>query len=304
MIRIIGTGAEGRADNQFNQPRGICVNARTKEIFIVDCNNHRIQVFHLKSLAFIRSIGRGVAGQADGFLNYAVGACMDDAQQLFVADTNNHRVVVFNQVTGQLVRNISRQGSAPGLLSSPYGVCVDLSTSLLYVADYDNHRVQVFDKETGEFKRSLGLGPGSGPGQMSQPIVVAVDTDSGNLFVADYSNNRVQVLDKTTGAYVGQIGSGLGHDLHGPRGLCLDRGSGLLFVADRENHRVGVYQKDTLVMLRHLGTHGTEPGQFNRPMEMCISVEGAVRLLLSPSVARCSLYSIVPSLFLSSFDPS
>ena len=118
-VRVIGTGVEGRADNQFNQPRGICVDSRTREIFVVDCNNHRIQVFHQRSLAFIRSIGRGVSGQADGFLNYAVGVCLDDAQQLYVADTNNHRIAVFHQATGQLVRNIGRHGTALGLLNSP-----------------------------------------------------------------------------------------------------------------------------------------------------------------------------------------
>lgn len=63
-IRIIGvSGKEGKGESQFAQPRGVCINRETKEIFVVDCNNHRIQVFHLYSLAFIRQIGKGIQGK-------------------------------------------------------------------------------------------------------------------------------------------------------------------------------------------------------------------------------------------------
>lgn len=117
----------------------------------MDCNNHRIQVYHLHSLAFIRQIGgKTVFGSSLSSLNYAVGICMDDSKQIFVADTNNHRIVVFNHFTGIHVRNIGSQGALAGYLNSPYGVCVNKASGLLYVADYDNNRVQVFNKETGK----------------------------------------------------------------------------------------------------------------------------------------------------------
>jgi len=205
---------------------------------------------------------------------------MDDANQLFVADTNNHRIVVFCQTTGAHLRNIGSMGSLPGYLFSPYGVCVDCNTGSLFVADYDNHRVSVFCKETGEYKRTIGLGHGAEPGQLNQPIVLALDMDTDRLFVADYGNDRVQIFSQTSGIYMSQIGSGDGTDLKGPRGLCIDRGSGLLFISDRENHRILIYQKDTCALLRHFGHSGSEPGQFNRPMEICICVEDGVLLVV------------------------
>lgn len=278
-IRVIGTsGKEGKGESQFAQPRGVCIDPRTKELFVVDCNNHRIQVFHLSSLAFIRQIGKGVQGSSPGSLNYAVGICMDDVNQIFVADTNNHRVSVFNHITGGFIRLISSHGSANGYLSSPYGVCVDIYSGMLYVADYDNHRVQVFDKETGDFVRIIGSGFGSAPGQMNQPIVVAIDGETNYLFVADYSNNRVQVFDKDSGVYICSIGNEPGPNcLHGPRGLCINKESNLLFVSDRENHRIQVFDKNTLLFIRHLGQGvGTLLGQFNRPMELCANTEEGV----------------------------
>ena len=211
-----------------------------------------------------------------------MGICLDDNNQIYVADTNNHRVVVFNRITGGHVRNISSQGTVPGCLYSPYGVCVDLYTNILYVADYDNHRIQTFNKETGEHIRVIGSGFGSGDGQMNQPIVVCIDYEMDTLLVADYSNNRVIVFDKETYAFICNIGNNEGaNSLCGPRGLCLNKEANLLFVADRENHRVQVYDKSTYQYIRTIGEGpGTNPGQFHRPMELCVNVEEGVLLVV------------------------
>ena len=284
LVKVIGTtGKEGKGESHFAQPRGICMDYKTREVFIVDCNNHRIQVFHLTSLAYIRQIGKGVQGNSPGSLNYAVGICLDTANNLFVADTNNHRVAVFNKITGGYVKSIGSHGNAPGLLSSPYGVCVDHTTGWLYVADYDNHRVQAFDKETGNVIKIIGDGGGSEPGQMNQPIVVCIDYEMNYLLVADYSNNRVQVFDKTTGAFVKHFGCAQGpNSLHGPRGMCICQEANLLFVADRENHRVQMFDKSTHVFIRHIGGigAGTAPGTFHRPMEMCVDIQEGVLLVV------------------------
>lgn len=283
LVRIIGnTGKEGKGENQFAQPRGVCVDNATKELFVVDCNNHRIQVYHLNSLAYIRQIGKGVQGDTPGSLNYAVGVCLDDKNQLYVADTNNHRVVVFNRVTGGHVRTIGSQGSTRGCLNSPYGVCIDMYTNVLYVADYDNHRVQALHKDTGEFIRIIGAGLGSEDGQMNQPIVVCIDYEMDYLLVADYSNNRVIVFDKESGTFLRNIGTGAGpNSLAGPRGLCICKEANILFVADREHHRIQLYDKTTYECLRSIGDmQGTNPGQFFRPMEICVNVEEGVLIVV------------------------
>jgi DNA-binding beta-propeller fold protein YncE len=121
-IRIIGSGIEGRTDNHFAQPRGICVDETSKELFVVDCNNHRICVFSVVTLTFLRQIGRGLQGTSSNCLNYAVGACLDvQNEKIYVADTNNHRISAFNKVTGAHLQSIGSFGSGYGLLASPYG---------------------------------------------------------------------------------------------------------------------------------------------------------------------------------------
>jgi DNA-binding beta-propeller fold protein YncE len=284
-IRVIGTsGIEGKSDNQFAQPRGIWIDLNYKEIYVCDCNNHRISVFSSITLAHIRQIGRGIQGTSLGCLNYAVGLCLDDSKHIYVADTNNHRIAVFHQLTGAQINTIGSQGTTPGKLSSPYGVCVDKSTGSLFVADYENHRIQVFNKDTGAYERMIGS-YGSEPGQFNKPIVTCIDEDNGNLFVCDYANNRVQVFNKDTGIYIRQLGngsSGLGSDaLQGPRGICLDRGSKLLFISDRENNRIQIYNKNTFTFIRHFGVGpGLGPGQFNKPMELCLNPDEGTLLVV------------------------
>eukprot|EP00981_Chlorochromonas_danica_P009740 scaffold2801_cov161-Ochromonas_danica.AAC.20 len=295
-IRILGTtGKEGKGENQFAQPRGVCINHETKELFVVDCNNHRIQVYHLLSLAYIRQIGKGTQGNSPGCLMYPVGICMDQANNIFVADTNNHRIVVFNYLTGGFIRTIGSQGAANGCLNCPYGVCIDHSTNLLYVADYENNRVQVFDSETGDFIKVIGKGFGKAPGKFNQPIDVCIDQDTNYLYVADYANNRVQVLHKESGDHVHTIASPTtGDAFNGPRSLCINKNTGLLFISDRENHRIQVYDKTTWILKRHIGgpNNGVRPGLFNRPMELCIDNEEGVLIAVDGYNHRVQIMEI------------
>lgn len=284
-IRIIGNVncKEGKGESQFTQPRGICLNHETKELFVVDCNNHRVQVFHLYSQAFIRQIGKGTPGNSPGSLMYPVGICMDHENCIYVADTNNHRIVKFNHLTGTFIRAFGSQGNAPGCFNCPYGLCIDHANGELYVADYENNRIQVVSKENGTFIRFIGSGPGQEPAQFNQPIDVCLDDESHSLLVADYSNNRIQVLDQYTGQCKAILG-GSSNDINvfsGPRSVYINKASGLLFAADRENHRIQVYNKNTYQFLRHIGLGiGTNGGQFNRPMELCVDNESGTLIVV------------------------
>jgi hypothetical protein len=70
-----------------------------------------------------------------------------------------------NASTGAFMKTIGGgQGSGPGQLNSPVGVCLLPDTSnpgsgnLLFVVDYGNHRVSVFNVLTGAFVRTIGNG--------------------------------------------------------------------------------------------------------------------------------------------------
>jgi sugar lactone lactonase YvrE len=317
ISRIIGT-VEGSADNQFSQPRGMCLCQRTQEIFVVDSNNHRIQVFDLRSLAFIRTIGEKTmpplnfmaAGHGnlgvnsnERVLGTPMSCCLDDEGCLYVSDTTYHRIMVFNQYTGEALRTISSQGSLDGFINKPYGICIDQKQGHVYVADHHNHRIQVFNKDSGIFIKTIGYygtTPGMSPGQFNEPISVAIDFDStpNKLYVCDYLNNRVQIFNKDTGMHIGFVGvnmkmnrnsnnngnsnsnSNSNGEVRGPRGIYVDHGSKLLIVTERENNYVKIYDKDTNTLVRYFSSDGESSLPFNRPMELCVNASEGTLLVV------------------------
>ncbi len=293
-LRTLGS-VEGAADNQFSQPRGITISHESQEVFVVDSNNHRVQVFDLRSLAFIRSIGEKhiqvLARPGSTTLQHTLNeralgnpmsCALDDDGCLYVSDTSNHRIMVYDHNSGDLMRIISRQGSLAGFVNKPHGIAIDIPERHLYVCDYHNHRVQVFDKDTGTFIRSIGqygTVPGSAPGQFHEPISVALDTENDTVLVCDFLNDRIQVFNKSNGHYIKSIGGGLSGEFRGPRGLYIDSGSKLLFVADKENNQVKIYDKNSFTFLRAFSS-GSASVIFNRPMELCVNVEEGTLLVV------------------------
>ena len=57
-------GAEGQGAGEFKSPHGIAVSQQAGEVFVVDRNNARVDVFD-SSGAFLRAFGWGVAGGSE-----------------------------------------------------------------------------------------------------------------------------------------------------------------------------------------------------------------------------------------------
>ena len=54
-VKSVGSSKSGSGRLQFNTPAGITVHPTTRQIFVADCNNNRIQVFN-NDLTFSRTI--------------------------------------------------------------------------------------------------------------------------------------------------------------------------------------------------------------------------------------------------------
>lgn len=85
-------GQFGTGTGQFNMPVGLATNSRD-EIFIADCQNHRIQKLSSNG-KYLQSLGS--QGNKAGSLRHPEAVAVT-ADRLFVVDTGNHRV----QVSGQ-----------------------------------------------------------------------------------------------------------------------------------------------------------------------------------------------------------
>ena len=83
------TVIKSAGDGQLNHPRGIAVSG--EEVFVVELNNHRVQVFGLDG-TYRRQFGEKGAGE--GQFNCPTGIAVS-GDEVFVVDPDNLRVQVF-----------------------------------------------------------------------------------------------------------------------------------------------------------------------------------------------------------------
>ena len=169
------------------------------------------------------------------------GLFVDIYDSLYCSQPGSHQVlkkaVDSNASTSVVVAGNGTPGSASYMLSTPYGIFVDIDLSL-YVADYGNNRIQLF--RSGQSSGTTVAGNGA-PGTITlyHPDIVILD-GAGYVFIVDQWNFRV-VGSGPNGfrCVVGcsEKNGSAANQLFLPFGLSFDR-YGNLFVSDLHNHRI------------------------------------------------------------------
>ncbi|MFQ6029004.1 MAG: 6-bladed beta-propeller [Dehalococcoidia bacterium] len=85
-------GTSGSGNGQFVVPIGIAVDAAGK-IYVVDRNNHRVQVFNS---AGTFQFAFGSVGSGNGQFAFPRRVAVDASCKIYVSDLNNDRVQVFS----------------------------------------------------------------------------------------------------------------------------------------------------------------------------------------------------------------
>ena len=183
---LAAVGTEDSGPLQFSPPTDIAFNTSNNKVYVVDNENHCVQVLN-SDLTFSSTFGK--QGSGKGQFSDPWGITCDSTGKVYVADTGNHRIQVFT-AEGKFLSMFGRRGQGRGELASPWCVAVDTS-GMVYVSEEGNHRVSVFTTD-GQLVTSFGR-KGEGPGEFSNPCGLAVDTN-GVVYVCDLSNNRVQVF--------------------------------------------------------------------------------------------------------------
>ena len=224
-----GLGRLEIGDGQFNDPFAIAVDSQDN-IYVVDRNNHRIQVFDSNGI-FISKFGE--YGNGDGQFRNPDSLAVDSQDNIYVADFPNDRIQVFDS-NGIFISKFGKTGSDDGQFLRTGGVAVD-SQDNIYVVDVVNNRIQVFDSN-GIFISKFGE-YGNGDGQFQHPSAIVIDSQD-NIYVVDRNNHRIQVFD-SNGIFIskfGEYGSGIGQmDL--PLGIAVDSQDNI-YVSDTGNSRI------------------------------------------------------------------
>ena len=171
---------EGNGEAQFKQPRGLDVSDRTNNIYVCDCDNHRIQIL-TEELKYHSMLGidllrcpRDVKVTRDRVLvldcsdpcmfvfdsdhvltnrliTRGVGkqtnnpCCFDIDREhnIIMSDCNDHCVSVFNQ-EGEQIHNFGKKGQGIGEFYRPFGIAIDNTGRIIVVCWKDTNCLQFF----------------------------------------------------------------------------------------------------------------------------------------------------------------
>ena len=185
-VPFLTWGTTGSSDGQFLNPRGVHVNPFTKNVYIADAANSRVQVFDAAGGEVTRF---GTGGAGDGQFDQTSDLAFSPSGDVYVTDKGNNRVQHFD-ADHVFVSKFGTPGTGDGQFDQVWGIAImsDNNSNKIVVVDGNNHRIQVFTAaEVFSFKfGSLG----SNDGQFSNPRGVIIDSND-NIYVADGGNHRI-----------------------------------------------------------------------------------------------------------------
>ncbi|CAF0794569.1 unnamed protein product [Adineta steineri] len=232
-IAVAGGNGQGQKLNQLYNPNGIFLD-KNKNIFIVDCFNHRIVEWKYNAKEGQIIAGENKQGIRMNQLTYPTDVIFDQQNHsIIIADQGNRRVIQWLNHNQQIL--IHSNISCLGLAMDKYG--------FLYVSDHIKNEVRRW--KMGEYKSegivvAGGNGEGNKLNQLHGPGFISIDNDQ-SIYVSDCGNHRVMKWrkDQNEGIIVAG-GNGQGANLNqlsSPKGVIVDN-LGQIYVADMWNNRV------------------------------------------------------------------
>jgi len=188
------------SDPHLKRPTGIAVDSVRGLIYVVDTQEHQLDVLKLDG-TWLRSIGkRGIAPLE---FNFPLGVDLDPQGNLYVLDAMNARVQVISP-EGKFLRMFGERGTEIGSFQIPKGIAVSPS-GLVYVTDSLAHRFVVFSSD-GAFLATIGgeypvEGNQVAPGGFYLPEGIAVGSDD-SIWVADSLNRMFHQFQYLTPDYL------------------------------------------------------------------------------------------------------
>ena len=171
-------GRHGDVDGQFNQPRGLAFN-NDKLLYVVDGENHRVQVFQQDD-KFVFSFGN--RGNNPGKFQNPVTIAIDPNNNVLVTDNNADCIHLFTH-SGQFVQTINS--------NRPCAITISPTGYLITGHDGDDNKIRLWSP-TYQLINQFGK-KGSKQGEFYGIAGMAIDSN-GTIYVAEYNSNRLQVM--------------------------------------------------------------------------------------------------------------
>ncbi len=153
----------------------------------------------------------------------------------------------------------------------PYDVAAKYGK--VFVTDTVQSAILVFDIPNGRYYQ-FGQ---EEPGALRKPTGIDI-SDQDEVFVSDVANKAIMVYT-LEGQYLRAIGGS--QHLQRPTDVAIDNKNNRLYVVDTggidsQQHGVHVFSLSTGEYVSMIGTRGSEPGQFNLPLQAAVATDGTL----------------------------
>jgi hypothetical protein len=219
-------GQKGRLPGQFNNPQAIAV-ANDGTLYVVDTENHRIQLFNLRG-EFIKTIG-GFGFKKDQF-DSPRDIWVNSLINIYVSDFNNRRIQRFDKDMNFLNSFINNEGEEPDFQFGEVSSCLLSTQNDLFILDNREFKIVKYSRD-GRSERMFrniksGYGELQGPEQLellSFDKILVSDPEAKALIVFDLFGNYINTFTNAAFKY--------------PRGIEVDN-KNRIYIADPDAQKI------------------------------------------------------------------
>lgn len=258
----------------MRRPSGLALHG--EELFVVDTETHRIQVFQQRTGRFLRQWGRQGTENGELYLPVAAAIVPRSAEQnedeIFVLNPFPGRIEVFRLSDSQFVRGFTL--SSLSLLSR--GIAV--SGDRIYVSRSVPNQIEILEKLDGKRMKLFGGFESKESAWNGDLHKLFVDQVGKELLVADAPSGCIKALDLTSGTLLREYGKNtkLREQLKGPAAVVLHGDE--VIVCDTQNNRLMVYDHLSCRFLRTVEKlltmlgQSEEPTSFSYPRDLAVNI--------------------------------
>ena len=176
-------GRHGHGPTEFDQPRAVKLDPLTGNIYVVDANNGRVQVWD-GNLKYLAQFGKGV-------LRYPRGIALSN-EAIYVTDYFKYFFYKFSSVDFSLLK--TKPAEEMLMLYNP--VAVSLEEDEVFVLEADKQRISVFSTNL-EYLRCLAKGVIS--------VSYDIQVKQGIIHVLEVDTNLIKLLNSQNGELVASV---------------------------------------------------------------------------------------------------
>ena len=244
-----------KVDGTFCCPQSIAIHPQTKNIYISDEGNNRVQIFS-HSLEFILKF--------NGRMNTPGGLCISQ-NKVLVTQHKSHCLNVYS-IGGQFLRSVGKLGERELEFDMPTGISVSTAKNRIYICEMNTRRIQCLNSNLTfhSFINDILIPKDV---KCTPDEIIVLNIMSPYICGFNYSHQLIREI----------IPFGDGTPILLPFNFCLDHQNNILIV-DFEANSVIIFSNKGL-LLHMFGQGGVGRGEFVSPT--AIALDSAGRIIIA-----------------------